>query len=134
MVSNARMGPHDRVELTPVARFVGQDVVQPAQVVGHRQLRVASLDPARLGTGQPIVAQRIVELLAELDARIPSLPAEDRRDLVTLLDATAAFATLALERDDLLGIDERTFQQKASERVQETRALGGGEARWAPGP
>jgi hypothetical protein len=122
MVANARMGPHDRVVLTPVATFVGPDLQQPAQVVGHRQLRVASLDPALLGTGQPIVAQRIVELLAELDARIPGLPAGDRRDLVTLLDATAAFATLALERDDLVGIDERTFQQKLKQAfVQDPR-------------
>lgn len=122
MVSNVRMGPHDRVELTPVARFVGPDVLQPAQVVGHRQLRLASLDPALLGTGQPIVAQRIVELLAELDARIPGLPAQDRRDLVALLDATAAFATLALERDDLVGIDERTFQQTLKQAfVQDPR-------------
>lgn len=121
MVSNARMGPHDSVVLTPVATFVGHDML-PAQVVGHRQLRVASLDPALLGAGQPIVAQRIVELLAELDARIPRLPAEDRRDLVTLLDATAAFATLALERDDLVGIDERTFQQKLKQAfVQDPR-------------
>lgn len=122
MVSNARMGPHARVELTPVATFVGPDVVRSAQVVGHRRLRVASLDPALLGTGQPIVAQRIVELLAELDARIPGLPVQDRRDLVTLLDATAAFATLALERDDLVGIDERTFQQKLKQAfVQDPR-------------
>jgi len=122
MVSNARMGPHDRVDLTPMATFVGPDVLQPAQVVGHRHLRVVSLDPALLGTGQPFVAQRIVELLAELESRIPSLPAEDRQDLITLLDATAAFASLALERDDLVGIDERTFQQKLKQAfVQDPR-------------
>lgn len=137
MVSNARMGPHDRVDLTPVATFVGPDVLQAAQVVGHRHLRVVSLDPALLGTGQPFVAQRIVELLAELESRIPGLPAEDRRDLITLLDATAAFASLALERDDLVGIDEPTFQQKLKQAfVQDPRIghdiaegsrLGGGE-------
>ncbi len=122
MVANARMGPHDSVVLTPTATFAGPDLLRPAQVVGHRQLRVASLDPGLLGTGQPIVAQRIVELLAELDARIPGLPAQDRRDLVTLLDATAAFASLALERDDLVGIDERTFQQKLKQAfVQDPR-------------
>jgi hypothetical protein len=124
MVANAQMGPHDRVELTPVAKFIGPNVLQPAQVVGHRQLRIASLDPVLLGTGRPIVAQRIVELLAELDARIPGLPAQDRRDLVTLLDATAAFATLALERDDLVDIDERTFQQKLKQALVQDPRIG----------
>jgi hypothetical protein len=122
MVSDVQMDPHDHVDLIPEATFGGPGVSQPAQVVGHRQLRVVSLDPTLLGKGQPFVAQRIVQLLAELDRRIPGLPAEDRRDLVTLLDATAAFESLALERDDLVGIDERTFQQKLKQAfVQDPR-------------
>ncbi len=111
MVSHAEIGIDHPAELTATARFVGAGMDEPARVVGHRQLRVTTLDPG-LATGQPFVAQKIVEMLGELSARIPTLPTKDRKDFVALLDATLAFASLALERDDLVGIDERTFQRK----------------------
>ena len=136
MVAKVAIGIDDRVELPPVARFVGESVDQVAQVVGHRQLRVTTLDPALLGTGQPFVSQTIVDLVNELDTRIPGLPRQDRTDLATLLDATAAFSALALERIDLVGLDERGFQRKLKEafvqdprigrNIQEGSRLGGG--------
>ena len=121
MVSHAEIGIDHPAELTAAARFMGPGVVEPARVVGHRQLRVTTLDPG-LATGQPFVAQKIVEMLGELSSRIPTLPTQDRKDFVALLDATLAFASLALERDDLEGIDERTFQRKLKQAfVQDSR-------------
>ena len=135
MVSHAEIGIDHPAELTAVARFVGPEVDEPARVVGHRHLRVTTLDPG-LATGQPFVAQKIVEMLGELSGRIPTLPTQDRRDFVALLDATLAFGSLALERYDLEGINERTFQQKLKQAfvqdprigrdIQEGSRLGGG--------
>jgi hypothetical protein len=110
-------------ELEAVVRFVGGDRDRVAHVVGHRRLRVTTLDPG-LATGQPFVGQKIVEMLGELKARIPALPAQDRRDFVALLDATAAFASLALERDDLVGIDEQAFQQKLKQAFVQDQRIG----------
>jgi hypothetical protein len=110
-------------ELEAVVKFVGGDRDRVAHVVGHRRLRVTTLDPS-LATGQPFVGQKIVEMLGELNARIPALPTQDRRDFVALLDATAAFASLALERDDLVGIDERAFQRKLKQAFVHDQRIG----------
>ena len=135
MVSNAEIDVSRPAELTAIARFTGADLDLRARVVGHRRLRVTTLDPG-LATGQPFVAQKIVEMLGELGARIPTLPTQDRKDFVALLDATLAFASLAIERRDLEGIDERAFQQKLKQAfvhdqrigrdIQEGTRLGGG--------
>ena len=109
-----------------------------ASVVGQRSLRVTTFDPSAIGSGQPMVAQRIIELLAELDAKIPTLPPQDRRNLVHLLDATARFAAIANERADLLALNELAFQAKLKQafvqdrfigrRIQEASKLGRGTA------
>jgi hypothetical protein len=137
LVPRAEINPHDSVVLTPSAAFenaAGSEWV--ASVIGQRSLRVTTFDPTAIGSDQPMVAQRILDLLAELDARIPSLPSQDRRDLIHLLQSTARFAALANERDDLRGIDEPGFQTKLKEwfvadryiglRIREASQLGSG--------
>jgi hypothetical protein len=137
LTPRAEIGPNESIELTPTVSFIGADEIGiPAGVIGQRSLRVTTFDPATLGSGQPMVAQRIIELLGELNARVPSLPAQDRRNLIYLLDATARFAALANERKDLRGLDELGFQAKLKQaflqyefigrRIQEAPKLGGG--------
>lgn len=122
---NKEIGPNDSVQLTPSVSFeLGNGERRGASVVGQRSLRVTTFDPSALGSGQPMVAQRIIELLAELDARIPTLPSQDRRNLIYLLDATARFAALANERDDLNGLDEVGFQAKLKQAFLQDRFIG----------
>jgi hypothetical protein len=83
-----------------------------------------------------MVAQRILELVRELDAKIPTLPAQDRRNLIYLLEATARFAALANERKELVGLNKAGFQAKLKQafvqdqyiglRIQEAPKLGSG--------
>jgi hypothetical protein len=137
LIPNKEIEPNKSVELTPTVTFEsGNGARYLASVVGQRSLRVTTFAPSTLGSGQPMVAQRIIELLAELDAKIPTLPSQDRRNLIHLLDATARFAALANERADLRGLDERGFQAKLKQafvqnsfigrRIQEAPKLGGG--------
>lgn len=137
LIPRAEIGRDDRADLTPTAFFKsGNDKCHNASLVGHRSLRITTFDPSTLRSGQPMVAQRIIDLLAELDAKIPTLPAQDRRNLIYLLDATARFAALANERDDLRGLKELGFQAKLKQafiqdrfiglRIQEGRKLGAG--------
>lgn len=129
--------PDQGVYLTPVVMIRGaEDHRFPARVVGHSSIRVNTFEPFEIGVGLPMVAQRLVELIAELDARIPSLPRGDRLNLMYLLDATTRFAAVAMYRKDLLDIDEDTFQKelkrafflydKIGGRIQEGSKLGGG--------
>jgi len=123
LVPNAEIDATRPAELTTAARFVGPELDVQARVVGHRRLAVTTLDPG-LATGQPFVAQKLVEMLGELNARIPGLPTQDRKDFIALLDATMAFASLALERHDLEGIDERAFQQKLKQAFVHDQRIG----------
>jgi hypothetical protein len=137
LVPKAEIPATDRVLFTPSVSFVdagGEGCI--ASVVGQRTLRIATFDPVALGSDQPMVAQRILELLGELDAKIPMIPPQDRRNLVHLLQATARFAALANERADLRGLDEMGFQAKLKQwfvadryiglRVKEAPKLGSG--------
>lgn len=109
LVPRNEINPTDSVLFTTSAVFVDATGSQTiADIVGQRSLRVSTFDPSAVGSGLPMVSQRIVELLSDLDARIPTLPRQDRRNLVRLLEATGRFA--ASGRDDLRGIDERAFQ------------------------
>jgi hypothetical protein len=137
LVPKVEIDPNHSVQLTPTVFFqTSNRECCPASVVGQRSLRVTTFDPSTLGSGQPLVAQRIIELLGELDARIPTLPRQDRLNLIHLLDATARFTALANERADLRGLDELNFQAKLKQafvqdrfigrRIQEAPKLGGG--------
>lgn len=137
LIPKAEIGPNEIVELAPTVNFTGPNGLNiPASVIGQRSLRVTTFAPAALGSGQPMVAQRILELVSELDSKVPSLPTQDRRNLIHLLDATARFAALANERKDLCGLDELGFQSKLKQafmlypfigrRIQEASKLGGG--------
>jgi hypothetical protein len=124
LVLKFEIGPNESVRLTPAVSFRSGEGARRASVVGQRSLLVTTFDPSALGLGQPMVAQRILDLLAELDARIPTLPDQDRRDFVLLLDATTRFAALAIERDDLCGLDERGFQAKLKQAFVQDRTIG----------
>lgn len=136
--ARAEVPPNQGVDLTPLVtiRMANGDE-HAAQIVGQRSLRIATFAPSDIGSGLPMVSQRIVELLAELDTRIPTLPRSDRLNLLHLLDATTRFSALAIENEELNKIDERGFQRELKEalamypligrRIQEATALGGGE-------
>ena len=139
LIARAEIPPDQGVDMTPEVTIQDVDGIQSvARVVGLRSFRLNTFVPSEIGIGLPMVAQRIVELLAELTARIPSLPRADRLILLHLLDATSRFAALALERSDLCDIDEKGFQKELKQaltmdhrigrRIQEGSKLGGGEA------
>ena len=136
--ARAEIPPDQGVDLIPVVTIRGlKDNRFAARVVGHSSLRVNTFQPFEIGAGLPMVAQRVLELLAELDARIPSLPQGDRLNLLHLLDATTRFAAGAIYQKDLCDIDESAFQKKLKQaffldhriggRIQEGSKLGGGE-------
>ena len=139
LIAHAEIPSDKGVDLTPVVTIHGRSGNGPmaqAQVVGQRSLRINTFTPSDLGVGLPMVSQRIIELLSEMDARIPSLPAADRLNVLHLLDATTRFAALANEQKDLSGTNEGGFQTKLKQalamdprighRIQEARKLGGG--------
>lgn len=137
LIPKAEINPTDSVLLTPSAIFSGKDGARlKSNVIGDRTLRFTTFDPMVLGANMPMVAQRLVEMLAELDARIPSLPPQDRRNLFHLLDATARFAAVANERSELRGLDEPGFQAMLKQwfvadrfiglRIKEAQKLGAG--------
>ncbi len=137
LVPKREIGRTDPVTFTPRVSFLDfEGASHAANVIGQRTLRVSTFDPIAVGVGQPMVALRIVELLCELDGRIKNLPVQDRRDLHHLLVATERFAALAIEREDLIGLDELGFQAKLKQglvqdnfigtRIQEAPMLGGG--------
>jgi hypothetical protein len=125
LVPKREIGRTNPVTFIPRATFTGADeLATSANIVGHRSLRVSTFDPIAVGVGRPMVAQRIVELLGELDGRITSLPEQDRRDLINLLEATDRFAAFANERSDLVGLGERGFQAKLKQALAMDRAIG----------
>ena len=137
LIARAEIPPNRGVDLVPLVEIHESNGERhKANVVGQRSLRINTFAPSTLGAGLPMVAQRIVELLAELDARIPSLPPRDRLNLLHLLDASSRFAALANEQKELRGIREKTFQAKLKQalamdprigrRIQEAPKLGGG--------
>ena len=112
LLARAEIPPDQGIDLTPVVTISSADGNQRrARIVGQRSLRVNTFAPSDIGAGLPMVGQRIVELLAEANARVPSLPRADRLNLLHLLDATSRFAALAIEREELRSIDERGFQR-----------------------
>ena len=136
--ARAEIPPDQGVDMTPEVTIQDVDGNQStARVVGQRSLRINTFAPSEIGTGLPMVGQRIVELLSDLNARIPSLPPADRLNLLYLLDATSYFAALAIERKELCDINEKGFQQvlkqaltmdpRIGRRIQEGLKLGGGE-------
>jgi len=137
LVPKREIGWREPVTFEPTVRFAiqgGESI--PANVVGQRMLRVSTFDPIVVGVGQPMVAQRIVELLGEMDGRIKNLPRPDRLNLIHLLQATARFRAIANDRKDLVGVDEAGFQAKLKAayeldpfigtRIQEAPKLAGG--------
>lgn len=137
LIARAEIPPEHAVDLVPVATLFGPGAQRHrAQVVGQRVLRVTTFVSATLGSGQPMVAQHIIDLLHELDARIPSLPREDRLNVLHLLDATTRFAAIASDRKSLRGIDEAGFQHELRDafildpligrRIVEASTAGGG--------
>ena len=138
LIARAEIPPNSGVDLTPIVEIHGSGGERyRANVVGQRSLRINTFMPSVLGAGLPMVAQRIVELLGELDSRIPSLPPGDRLNLIHLLDATTRFAAIADEQKDLHGIDESGFQArlkqalamdpKIGSRIREAPKLGKGK-------
>ena len=138
LLARAEIPPDQGIDLTPVVTISSADGNQRrARIVGQRSLRVNTFAPSDIGAGLPMVGQRIVELLAEANARVPSLPRADRLNLLHLLDATSRFAALAIEREELRSIDERGFQRvlkqallmdhRIGRRIQAGTELGGGE-------
>ena len=125
LLARAEIPPDQGVDMTPEVTVQDVDGKQSAaRVVGQRSLRMNTFAPSEIGTGLPMVAQRIVELLAELEARIPSLTRADRLNLLHLLDATSRFAALASERKELCEINEKGFQKELKQALTMDHRIG----------
>ena len=135
--ARAEIPPNQAVELIPLAIIHDASGHEhSARIVGQRSLRVATFAPSEIGAGLPMLSQRIVEMLGDVDSRIPTLPSADRLDFLHLLDATSRFAAGAFDNRSLSSIDERGFQTELkralmmypwiSRRIREGEALGGG--------
>lgn len=102
LLARAEIPPDQGIDLTPVATIRSVDGNERrVRIVGQRSLRVNTFAPADIGAGLPMVEQRIVELLAEASAKVPSLPRADRLNLLHLLDAISRLAALAIEKEEL---------------------------------
>lgn len=72
--------------------------LEPVRVVGHPRLTLATFDPATaLPVNLPTAQVRLQDMLATLDAKLPTIPAQDRKDLFTLLESLLRYANRAMQ-------------------------------------
>jgi hypothetical protein len=89
--------------------------LEPVKVVGHPRLTIATFDHATaIPINLPTAQLKLQEMLATLDAKLPHLPRDDRRDLFTLLESLLRYSNRAMQ-DRLLAnqpqILEADFQR-----------------------
>ena len=112
---NPRDPPLDLV--TRAAALLPNDEVRPLSVIGHPRLRISTFDPATaMPRNLPMVARKLQEMAALLDAKIPTLPQQDRDDWFTLAESLLRFADRATQDRQFGGnsrkIPEATFQKE----------------------
>jgi hypothetical protein len=99
-----------------------------AAIVGNPRFKIATFDSASaMPRDLPVVGLKLLEMLHELDAKIPGLLPEDRSDFFTLFESLLRFAHRALY-DRRLGaqarISEAEFQRELRAHLQADPSIG----------
>jgi hypothetical protein len=113
-------------EFRYAAEFWPKESEQPVSVVGHRTLRIESVDFRRSPlTGYPAMDQRLLEVRNDL-RRLPAIPQDDLESAMTLAVALAGLAARAVQ-DDLFSqpISEAEFQRQVRDELRRRPEIGG---------
>ncbi len=114
------------LEFRYAAEFWPKESEQPVSVVGHRTLRIESIDLRRNRvTGYPAMDRHIMALRNELRRR-PAMPREDLETAMILATATATIAARAVQ-DNLFPepVSELDFQRFMRDYLRERPEIGG---------
>jgi len=99
-----------------------------AAIVGNPRFKVATFDSgSAIPRDLPVVAQKLLEMLHELDAKIPRLLPDDRADFFTLFESLLRFAHRALYDRRLAGkarISEADFQRELRAHLEADPSIG----------
>jgi hypothetical protein len=112
-------------EFRYAAEFWPKESEQPVSVVGHRTLRIESVDFRRSPlTGYPAIDHRILEIRNNL-RRLPAMPQSDLESAMTLAVALAGLAARAVQ-DDLFSqaISEAEFQRHVRDELRRRPNIG----------
>ncbi len=112
-------------EFRYAAEFWPKESEQPVSVVGHRTLRIESIDIQRSPlTGDPAMDQRLLAVRNDL-RRLPAMPQGDLEAAMTLAVTLAGLAAWAV-RDDLFPqpIKEAEFQRQVRDALRRRPEIG----------
>lgn len=112
-------------EFRYAAEFWPKESEQPLSVVGHRTLRIESVDFRRSPlTGYPAMDHRLLEVRNTL-RRLPAMPQGDLESAMTLAVALAGLAARAVQ-DDLFSqpISEAEFQRQVRGELRRRSEIG----------
>jgi hypothetical protein len=112
-------------EFRYAAEFWPKESEQPVSVVGHRTLRIESVDFQRSPlTGYPAMDHRLLEVRNSL-RRLPAMPQGDLESAMTLAVSLAALAARAVQ-DDLFSqpISEAEFQRQIRDELRRQPTIG----------
>lgn len=113
-------------EFLYAAEFRPKESEQPVSVVGHRTLRIESVDVRRSPiTGYPGMDERLLDLRNEL-RRVPAISQSDIESAMTLAVPLAGLAARAVQ-DDLFSqqISEPEFQKNVRDELRRRPEIGG---------
>lgn len=106
----------------------GSDGNARVSVVGNPRFKIATFDPATaLPRNLPMVAQKHLEMLHELDAKAPNLPRADRDDFFTFFESLLRFAHRAIHDRRLAAqprISEAAFQSELRAHLHADPGIG----------
>jgi len=101
---------------------------QHVTIVGTPRFRLASFDPATsLPLSMPMVAQKLIEMIGALDAKLPKLPVETRSSFFTLFESTLRYSQRAVHDTQLAAeerIPEAEFQRHLIRHLNADPAIG----------
>ena len=112
-------------EFRYAAEFWPKETEQPVSVVGHRNLRIESIDIHKTPiTGYPSVDNRLVDIRNQL-RRLQSMPIGDLEHAMTLVVPLASFAARAIQ-DNLFPnqIGEAEFQKLIRDELRRCPQIG----------
>ncbi|HTR51844.1 MAG TPA: hypothetical protein VMJ10_14110 [Kofleriaceae bacterium] len=111
------------------ATYEFSDGKQHVRIVGIPRFRIATFDPATaLPRNMPMVAQALLDMLGELDAKLPRFPREDRGSFFTLFESLLRYAQGAIHDTQLAQRDripEADFRRDLRRHLTTDREIGG---------
>jgi hypothetical protein len=116
-------------EIVLRATYLGEgERLCKADIVGNPRFKVATFDSgSAMPRDLPVVAQKLLAMLHELDAKIPRLLPDDRADFFTLFESLLRFAHRALYDRRLAAqvrIPEADFQRELRAHLQADPSIG----------